>query len=86
MNANLGVFQVEGQMLSERFDGSFAGVVSCIAGWIGYALLAARDDDSAGVAGPEAWDVGVEAVNDATKVGVQNLNKFVSDGMDCEAI
>lgn len=64
-------------MLGKRFDGCFAGVVGCIAGWIGDALLAARDDDCARIARLEAWNVGIEAIDDTAEVGVQDLTKHV---------
>jgi hypothetical protein len=68
--------EVPAQVLGERLDRGFAGVVRRVAGRVGDALLAACNDDGGGggiAAGLKGRDVGVQAVDNAEEVGGEDL-------------
>ena len=68
-------------MFGERLDGGLGRVVCRVAGWVGDALLGAGDDDGGGRGlRAEARDEGVEAVDDAEEVGLEDLRLFLSTG------
>jgi hypothetical protein len=76
MYANIRVLQIEAQMLGERLHSRFARVVRYVSRRIRDALFTSRDDNRRRLVwGPrlETRDVGVEAVDDALEIGVEDL-------------
>lgn len=70
------VLEIEAQMLRQGFDSSFRRIVRRVAGRVGDALLTARDDNRTGRVGRpclEGRHIGVQSVNDAIQIRVQNL-------------
>jgi hypothetical protein len=74
VHGDWGVAKVVGEVLGERLHGGFGGVVGRVAGWVGDALFAAGYDDGAGrVFGAELGNEGVETVDNAEEIGLEDL-------------